>query len=145
MVLWLLVREARTLSTHPGGRQSTNRVLPEEPAMSNLLSRRSFTAVASGLVLGSAAGSVSAGDEPKAPAGPTEAPFERDSPRGVKPSWKKHRSTGSGRTSSSRPFDLAMVKTAGEGPAWQPPWTGRRRRESGLGASHGSARPCRVP
>lgn len=58
--------------------------------MSDPLSRRSFTAVASGLVLGSAAGSVSAGDEAKAPAGPIEAPFERDyAPPTFKPSWKK--------------------------------------------------------
>ena len=47
--------------------------------MSDLLSRRSFTALGAAAVLG------------KAPAaGPTEAPFERDyPPPGFKPSWKK--------------------------------------------------------
>jgi hypothetical protein len=63
--------------------------------MSEPISRRSFTTTAAGLALGSAAGPGAADDKPKAdppkaPAGPTEAPFERDyPPPGFKPSWKK--------------------------------------------------------
>ena len=49
------------------------------------LSRRSFTAVSAGLVLGSAAD-----EKPQAPSGPSEAPFERDyQPPVFKPSWKR--------------------------------------------------------
>jgi hypothetical protein len=58
--------------------------------MSDPLSRRSFTAVAAGLAVGSAAGPASADEPPKAPAGPVEAKFERDyTPPGFQPSWKK--------------------------------------------------------
>src|SRR5262245_36358427 len=58
--------------------------------MSDLPSRRLFATLAAGLVLGSAADLAAADDEPKAPAGPTEGPFERDyPPPGFKPSWKK--------------------------------------------------------
>jgi hypothetical protein len=63
--------------------------------MSDQLSRRSFTTLAAGVVLGSAADLAAADDKPKAdppkvPSGPTEAPFERDyPPPGFKPSWKK--------------------------------------------------------
>ena len=62
--------------------------------MSESISRRSFVAASTGSVLGSAA-ELAAGDTPKAeppaaPAGPSEAPFERDyPPPGFKPSWKK--------------------------------------------------------
>jgi hypothetical protein len=57
--------------------------------MSDRLSRRSFTALTAGVVLGSAAGPAAAEDPPKAPA-PSEALFERDyPPPGFKPSWKK--------------------------------------------------------
>ena len=61
--------------------------------MSETISRRSFTTLASVLTIGSAV-EVSAGDEPKpnppAAVGPTEAPFERDyaAPK-FKPSWKR--------------------------------------------------------
>src|SRR5262249_48737349 len=55
--------------------------------MSDPISRRSFTALTAGLVLGPAA---VAADPPKPSAGPTEAPFERDYPApGFKPSWRK--------------------------------------------------------
>jgi hypothetical protein len=58
--------------------------------MSDPLSRRSFTAVAAGLAVGSAADPASADEPPKAPAGPVEAKFERDYTRpDFKPSWKK--------------------------------------------------------
>lgn len=63
--------------------------------MSDLIARRSFAALAAGLVLGSAADSAAADDEPKTEqpsvAGvPTEAPFDRDYPLpSFKPSWKK--------------------------------------------------------
>jgi hypothetical protein len=63
--------------------------------MSNLISRRSFTPLAAGLVLGSAAELKAAPDKQTAdvqsPAGgPTEAPFQRDYPiPGFKPSWKR--------------------------------------------------------
>lgn len=61
--------------------------------MSDPLSRRSFTATAAGLALG--AGLAPADEKPhaeppKTPAGPTEAPFERDyTAPGFKPSWRK--------------------------------------------------------
>jgi hypothetical protein len=63
--------------------------------MSDPISRRSFTTVASGLALGSVVGTSAAQDKPKAEpprnsGGPTEAPFERDyTPPGFHPSWKK--------------------------------------------------------
>jgi hypothetical protein len=63
--------------------------------MSDPVNRRSFTALAAGLALGSTAGAAGANeppkaDPPKAPVGPVEAPFERDyPPPGFKPSWKK--------------------------------------------------------
>jgi len=55
--------------------------------MSDPISRRSFTAMAPSLAVGSAA----LADEPPTPApGPVEASFERDYPApGFKPSWKK--------------------------------------------------------
>jgi hypothetical protein len=57
--------------------------------MSEPMSRRSFTTLTTGLVLGTAA-EAAADDKPKAPVGPTEAPFERDyPPPGFKPSWKR--------------------------------------------------------
>jgi hypothetical protein len=56
--------------------------------MSDPLTRRSFTAAAAGLAIGTSADA--ADEKPKAPAGPTEAPFERDyNPPGFKPSWKR--------------------------------------------------------
>src|SRR5262245_65685255 len=59
--------------------------------MADLPSRRSFTPLATALVLGSAA-QLAAADDEKTPAVPTEAPFERDyPPPGFKPSWKKPR------------------------------------------------------
>jgi len=58
--------------------------------MSDPISRRTFATLAGGLALGSAADLAAADDTPKPPAGPTEAPFERDYPApGFKPSWKK--------------------------------------------------------
>jgi hypothetical protein len=63
--------------------------------MSDPISRRSFATLTAGLVAGSAADAAAAdpkpgADAPPAPAGPTEAPFERDyPPPGFKPSWKK--------------------------------------------------------
>jgi hypothetical protein len=63
--------------------------------MSNPISRRAFTTLTSAFVLGSATGGAVADekpktDPPKAPAGPTEAAFERDYPAPeFKPSWKK--------------------------------------------------------
>ena len=62
--------------------------------MSKLISRRCFAGLTAGLVVGSAA-DLPADDKPKAepskaPAGPTEAAFERDyAAPGFKPSWKK--------------------------------------------------------
>ena len=57
--------------------------------MSEPMSRRSFTTLTTGLVLGTAA-EAAADDKPKPPGGPTEAPFERDySPPSFKPSWKR--------------------------------------------------------
>jgi hypothetical protein len=56
--------------------------------MSDPLTRRSFTAAAAGLALGASADA--ADEKPIAPAGPTEAAFERDyTAPGFKPSWKK--------------------------------------------------------
>jgi len=63
--------------------------------MPNPISRRGFSTVTTGLVLGSATDLRAADSKPKAgspeaPALPTEAPFERDYlPPGFKPSWKK--------------------------------------------------------
>lgn len=66
--------------------------------MSDPISRRSFSSLTAGVVVGSAAGGANlpaAEDQPKhgsgpAGAGPVEAPFERDySPPSFKPSWKK--------------------------------------------------------
>jgi hypothetical protein len=63
--------------------------------MHDPISRRAFAALAAGAALGGAAEVAAADDkqkpEPeKAPAGPTEAPFERDyPPPAFKPSWKK--------------------------------------------------------
>jgi hypothetical protein len=66
--------------------------------MSDPISRRSFSSLTAGVVVGSAAGAAdlaSAEDQPKAgaprtAAGPVEASFERDySPPSFKPSWKK--------------------------------------------------------
>jgi len=63
--------------------------------MPDPISRRSFSTLTTGLVLGSAANLPAAEDTPKgdpsaAPAPPTEAPFARDyPPPGFKPSWKK--------------------------------------------------------
>ncbi len=62
--------------------------------MSDPISRRSFTTLTAGFVLGSAA-DLTAGDRPradppKAPDGPTEAAFKRDyAAPGFKPSWKR--------------------------------------------------------
>ena len=56
--------------------------------MSNPMSRRSFTALSAAGVLTGASSDLGAADDK--PAGPTEAPFERDYPvPGFKPSWKK--------------------------------------------------------
>ncbi len=67
--------------------------------MSDPISRRSFSSLTAGVVVGSAAASAAnlpaADDKPKpaspqVAAGPIEAPFERDySPPSFKPSWKK--------------------------------------------------------
>jgi hypothetical protein len=63
--------------------------------MSDSLSRRSFTTLTAGIVLGSGNVLTAADDKPKTEPpktanGPTEAPFERDySPPGFKPSWKR--------------------------------------------------------
>jgi hypothetical protein len=62
--------------------------------MFELISRRSFSAASTGLVLGSAAGFAAAEDQPKPDAAkttgqPIEASFDRDyPPPGFKPSWK---------------------------------------------------------
>ena len=61
--------------------------------MSDPLSRRSFSTAAAGLALAASA-DPAAGQTPKTdaktPAGPAEAPFERDYPApGFKPGWKK--------------------------------------------------------
>jgi hypothetical protein len=59
------------------------------------ISRRLFTTLSAGFVLGAAADLTAADEKPKTdppspPNGPTEAPFERDyTPPGFKPSWKK--------------------------------------------------------
>jgi hypothetical protein len=63
--------------------------------MSDAISRRTFTTLSAGFVLGTAADLAAAADKPKADPppvlpGPIEAPFERDyPPPGFKPSWKK--------------------------------------------------------
>src|SRR5262249_5237734 len=72
---------------------------PKGPIMSDPISRRSFSSLTAGVVVGStAAGATNlpaAEDKPKAgapqvAAGPVEAAFERDySPPSFKPSWKK--------------------------------------------------------
>lgn len=59
--------------------------------MSDPISRRTFVPLAAGLAFGGTT-SMNADDQPKTPtpAGPTEAPFERDYPApGFKPGWKK--------------------------------------------------------
>ena len=57
--------------------------------MSDPISRRTFAPLAAGAALGVAA-ELSADDKPKAPAGPIEAPFQRDYPApGFQPGWKK--------------------------------------------------------
>ena len=64
----------------------------EEPPVPDPISRRLFTALGAGLVLGAPGRPAPADDKPAAPppAGPSEAPFERDYPApGFKPSWKK--------------------------------------------------------
>jgi hypothetical protein len=59
------------------------------------ISRRAFTGLSAGIILGSVADSATAGDNvaaapPKTMASPKEAPFERDyPPPGFQPSWKK--------------------------------------------------------
>jgi hypothetical protein len=66
-----------------------------EPIMPDPISRRSFTILTSGAVLGSATSLPAADEKPKAdspatPSGPIEAGFERSYPApGFKPSWKK--------------------------------------------------------
>jgi hypothetical protein len=58
--------------------------------MADSLSRRTFTTLTAGFVLGSATDLSAADDQPKTPSGPTEAPFERDYPAPkFQPSWKK--------------------------------------------------------
>src|SRR5580698_2382243 len=63
--------------------------------MPDAISRRSFSTLTAGVVLGTTANLSAADDKPKTdlprvPSGPTEAPFQRDySPPGFKPSWKK--------------------------------------------------------
>jgi hypothetical protein len=64
----------------------------EESPMPDPISRRLFTSLSTGLVLGSAASAASADDKPASAAvpRPSEAAFERDYPApGFKPSWKK--------------------------------------------------------
>jgi hypothetical protein len=67
----------------------------EEPIMPDLISRRSFSTLTAGVVLGTSTGLAAADDKsksdlPKPATGPTEARFERDySPPQFKPSWKK--------------------------------------------------------
>jgi hypothetical protein len=62
----------------------------KEFIMSDPISRRSFTAAAAGLTVGSVAGANPADDKPVASNAPAEAPFARDySPPGFKPAWKK--------------------------------------------------------
>ena len=58
--------------------------------MSDPISRRAFTALASGLAVGTATGVRAADAQPAVDPRPTEAPFERDyAPPEFKPSWKK--------------------------------------------------------
>lgn len=59
--------------------------------MAELITRRSFTALAGSLALGGLSRPVMAKQNaPQTPKGPTEAPFERDyAPPGFTPSWKK--------------------------------------------------------
>jgi hypothetical protein len=62
--------------------------------MSNSISRRSFTGLTAGVLVGAVCSKTRADDPPATPptppAGPTEAPFERDYPApDFKPSWKK--------------------------------------------------------
>jgi hypothetical protein len=64
----------------------------EESTVHDPISRRLFTSLGTGLVVGSATRSASADDKPSAvpPAHPIEASFDRDySAPGFKPSWKK--------------------------------------------------------
>ena len=58
--------------------------------MSESISRRSFTTLSAGFVLGSAADLTAAVTAPSPHPKPTEAPFERDyPPPGFQPSWKR--------------------------------------------------------
>lgn len=63
--------------------------------MADLISRRTFATLTAGLVLGTATDLQAADDKPKtdppkAPAGPVEAPFERDyTAPSFKPAWRK--------------------------------------------------------
>src|SRR5262249_4803285 len=67
----------------------------QELVMSDPISRRSFATLTAGLALGAAADPATADDKPKAdppkaPAGPIEAPLERDyAPPSFKPPWKR--------------------------------------------------------
>jgi hypothetical protein len=64
----------------------------EESPMPDPISRRLFTSLSTGLVVGSATHSASAADKPvtEGVAHPVEASFDRDYPApGFKPSWKK--------------------------------------------------------
>jgi hypothetical protein len=57
--------------------------------MSDPITRRTFTTLSAGFVLG-AASDLAAAQPPQPAPGPVEAPFERDyPPPGFKPSWKK--------------------------------------------------------
>ena len=57
--------------------------------MSEPISRRTFTTLSAGFVVGSAT-DLTAADDPAKPAGPVEAPFARDYPApGFAPAWKK--------------------------------------------------------
>ena len=58
--------------------------------MSTSMTRRGFTTLTTGLLLGSTSEAFASGQAAQPPSGPTEAPFERDyeAPK-FKPSWKK--------------------------------------------------------
>jgi hypothetical protein len=84
----------------PGRNRLTRRTRdPKGPIMSDPISRRSFSSLTAGVVVGTAAAGATnlpaAEDKAKtaatdAPKGPIEAAFERDySPPSFKPSWKK--------------------------------------------------------
>jgi hypothetical protein len=58
--------------------------------MSGSMSRRAFGTLSAGLILGSTADLGAADDQPRKPADPTEAAWERDyPPPAFKPSWRK--------------------------------------------------------